>query len=55
MKNLARILYKIILGICVAVMAVVYTLASVVMTPFRASEYRKSALAGNPARRIRRA
>ena len=43
MKKLARILYKIILGICVGVMAVFYTLASVVMTPFRASEYRKSA------------
>ena len=45
MKKLARILYKIILGICVGVMAVFYTLASVVMTPFRASEYRKSAFA----------
>ena len=43
MKKLARILYKIILGICVGVMAVFYTLASVVMSPFRASEYRKSA------------
>ena len=43
MKKLAQIVYKIILGICVAVMAVFYTLASVVMTPFRASEYRKSA------------
>lgn len=43
MKKLARILYKIILGICVGVMAVFYTLAAVVMTPFRASEYRKSA------------
>lgn len=45
MKKLARILYKIILGICVAVMAVFYTLASVVMTPFRAAEYRKSVFA----------
>ena len=45
MKKLARILYKIILGVCVAVMAVFYTLASVVMTPFRTSEYRKSAFA----------
>ena len=45
MKKLAQIVYKIILGICVAVMAVFYTLASVVMTPFRASEYRKSAFA----------
>ena len=43
MKKLAQIVYKIILGVCVAVMAVFYTLASVVMTPFRASEYRKSA------------
>ena len=45
MKKLAQIVYKIILGVCVAVMAVFYTLASVVMTPFRASEYRKSAFA----------
>lgn len=45
MKKLVQIVYKIILGVCVAVMAVFYTLASVVMTPFRASEYRKSAFA----------
>lgn len=43
MKKLVQILYRIIVYLCVGVMAVFYTLASVVMTPFRASKYRKSA------------
>ena len=43
MKKLVQILYRIIVYLCVGVMAVFYTLASVVVTPFRASEYRKSA------------
>ncbi len=45
MKKLAQIFYKLFLGIFVAVMAVFYTLASVVMTPFRAVQYRKTAFA----------
>lgn len=42
MKNF---FYKLFVGICVVPMAIFYTLLSVVQTPFRASEYRKSAFA----------
>ena len=45
MKKLARILYKIFVGISVALMAVFYTLLSVIQTPFRAADYRKSTFA----------
>lgn len=45
MKKLAQTIWKIILAIGIVVMAVFYTLASVVMTPFRAAEYRKSRFA----------
>lgn len=45
MKKLTQIFYKIIIGIGVVVMAVFYTLLSVIQTPFRASEYRKSRFA----------
>ena len=45
MKKLAKIIYKIILAVCMVVMAIFYTLLSVIQTPFRLPEYRKSTFA----------
>ena len=45
MKKLAKIFYKIILAVCMVALAIFYTLRSVILTPFRLHEYRKSAFA----------
>ena len=45
MKKLAKIFYKIILAVCMVALAIFYTLRSVILTPFRLLEYRKSAFA----------
>ena len=45
MKKLAKLFYKIILVVCMVVLSIFYTLCSIIMTPFRLHEYRKSAFA----------
>ena len=45
MKKLAKIFYKIILAVCMVALAIFYTLLSVIQTPFRLGEYRKSSFA----------
>ena len=45
MKKLANIFHKVILAVCMVAMVVFYTLLSVIQTPFRLSEYRKSTFA----------